>query len=288
MTTGSDQVVSGLEGVLAFESTIAYIDGLAPEFLVRGYAVQDIAGRITYEEMCFLLWYDRLPDDGELSEFRAELAGLREAPGSVLDVLRSAPSSAHPMSVLRTAVSLLGILDGAAEDNSREANLRKATSLTAKMPTIVAAQARLQAGEEPVSPDHALGHAANYYYMLTGRAPDETTLNTFDTVLVLYAEHETNASTFASRVVVGTESDFYSAVVAGIGAVKGPLHGGAIDEAMRMLLEIGTADRAAAYVDDALGGPTKAARIRPSGVPGRRSSGHRAQGDGPDHGQRDR
>jgi citrate synthase len=156
------------------------------------------------------------------------------------------------MAGLRTAVSLLGVLDARGEDISPADNLRKAQDLTAQMPTIVAAQARLQRGQEPIAPDPSLGHAANYYYMLTGRQPDETTARTFDTTLLLYAEHETNASTFACRVVVGTEADFYSAVVAGIGAIKGPLHGGAIDEVMRMLLEIETPERAAAYVDEAL------------------------------------
>ena len=252
MTADSNEVVPGLEGVLAFESEIAFIDGHAPEFSVRGYDIHDIAGRVGYEEMCFLLWYDRLPSEAELPQFCRELADLREVPPSVLDVARSAPPSAHPMATLRTAVSMLGMLDESAEDARPEARLDQAKSLTAKMATIVAAQARLQAGQEPVAPDPSLGHSANYYYMLTGRAPEESVRATFDAVLVLYAEHETNASTFASRVVVGTESDLYSAVVAGIGAVKGPLHGGAIDAAMSMLIEVSSPEKAAAYVDDAL------------------------------------
>ena len=252
MTADSNQVISGLEGVLAFESEIAFIDGFAPEFSVRGYDIHDIAGRIGYEQMCFLLWQDRLPTDAELSDFIEELAGLREVPATVLDLVRAAPASTHPMATLRTAVSLLGMLDDSADDIGAEASLAKSKSLAAKIATVVAAQTRLQAGQDPIAPDPSMGHAANYYYMLTGRAPEELVRATFDAVLVLYAEHETNASTFASRVVVGTESDFYSAVVAGIGAVKGPLHGGAIDGAMSMLIEIGSPDNAEAYVDDAL------------------------------------
>lgn len=252
MSTGSDQVISGLEGVLACESSIAYIDGSVPELSIRGYQIEDIAPRLSYEEIAFLLWNDRVPTLPELEDFRRELAGFRELPSPVIDLLRMTPASAHPMATLRTAVSMLGAMDPNAGDLSPEDNLRKAKVLTARLPTIVAAQSRIEAGQEPIDPDPSMDHAANYYYMLRGEKPDETTRRTFETTLVLYAEHETNASTFACRVVVGTQSDFYSAVVAGIGAIKGPLHGGAIDEAMRMLIEIGSPDRAAGYVDEAL------------------------------------
>ena len=252
MSSPPDQVVSGLEGVLAFESAIAYIDGSVPELTIRGYQIRDIASKLSFEKTAFLLWYDRLPSDAELGDFRGEVAGLRALPPSVVELLQGAPPSAHPMATLRTAVSMLGGYDANAEDLSRDDNLRKAKSLTAKLPTIVAAQTRIAAGEQPISPDPSLDHASNYYYMLTGKTPDEVTRRTFETALVLYAEHETNASTFACRVVVGTQSDFYSSVVAGIGAIKGPLHGGAIDDAMRMFIEVGSPDRAAAYVDEAL------------------------------------
>jgi len=252
MSEATERVISGLEGVLACESSIAYIDGSIPELSFRGYDIHDIAQNLTFEQVAFLIWHDRIPTADELHTFSADLAGRRAIPGQLLDILRATPSAAHPMAGLRTAVSMLGALDPRAEDISPADNLRKALNLTAQMPTIVAAQARLQRGQEPIAPDPALSHAANYCYMLTGQQPEATTLRTFDTTLVLYVEHETNASTFACRVVVGTESDFYSAVVAGIGAIKGPLHGGAIDEVMRMLLEIETPERAAAYVDEAL------------------------------------
>lgn len=249
---GTGQVISGLEDVLAFESSIAHIDGAVPELSFRGYPIQDIAQILTFEEVAFLLWEDYLPSETELENFRDELARLRVIPNEVVDVLRSAPESAHPMATLRTAVSILGVLDPDAENLSPEDNLRKSKHLTAKLATIVAAEARINVGQEPIAPDPKLGHTANYYYMLTGHKPDETVRKAFEAFLVLYSEHETNASTFASRVVVGTQSDLYSAVVAGIGAIKGPLHGGAIDEAMKMFIEIGSADKATAYVDDAL------------------------------------
>jgi citrate synthase len=254
MSTAPGQVVPGLEGVLAFESSIAYIDGSIPELSIRGYTIEDIVSKLGFEAMVSLLWHDRAPVEGELAGFRQELATLRALPTPVLDLLKATPRSANTMATLRTAVSLLGTMDTNAEDVSRDDNLRKAASLAAKFPTIVAAQARIGAGQEPIAPDPTLDHAANYYYMLTGMAPDETTRRTFEATLVLYAEHETNASTFACRVVTGTRSDFYSAVVAGIGAIKGPLHGGAIDDAMRMFIEVDSPGKAASYVDDALGG----------------------------------
>ena len=253
MSTPSDQVIPGLEGVLAFESSIAYIDGSIPELTIRGYAIKDIVSKLGFEEMVFLLWYDRVPTSAELGKFQGELAEVRALPSPVIDLLKSTAKSASPMATLRTATSLLGAIDPNAEDVGYNDNQRKAKSLTAKLPTIVAAQTRIAAGHEPIAPDPGLDHAANYSYMLSGSAPDETTRRTFETTLVLYAEHETNASTFACRVVTGTRSDFYSAVVAGIGAIKGPLHGGAIDDAMRMFIEVDSPQKAAAYVDDALG-----------------------------------
>jgi citrate synthase len=257
MSEATEQVISGLEGILACESSIAYIDGSVPELSFRGYSIDDIARHLTYEQVAFLIWHDRLPGDAELRDFSAELAAHRGVPQPIIDVLRRVPSSAHAMAGLRTAVSMLGAMDPEADDTSADSVLQKARRLTAQMPTIVAAQARLHMGQEPIAPDSALSHAANYCYMLTGNRPDETTTRTFDTLLILYAEHETNASTFACRVVVGTESDYYSAVVAGIGAIKGPLHGGAIDDVMRMLMEIGTPERAAAFVDAALAAKRK-------------------------------
>ncbi len=257
MSNASEKVISGLEGVLACESSVSFIDGNIPELSYRGYNIHDIAETLTYEQVVYLLWNGELPSAPELQAFSADLAGRRGIPSVVVDLLRLMPTSAHPMAGLRTAVSLLGTLDPQAEDNSSVSLRQKATDLVAKMPTIVAAQARLQMGQSPLEPDPGLSLAANYYYMLTGKQPDATITRTLDTSMLLYAEHETNASTFACRVVVGTESDYYSTVVAGIGAIKGPLHGGAIDEVMKMFLEIDQPERAAAYVDRALAAKRK-------------------------------
>ena len=171
MSAASGEVVAGLEGVLAFESSVAYIDGNGPELSVRGYSIEQIAATMGYEEMAFLLWHERPPSDDELADFRAELAELREAPEAVLRMVAAAPSSAHPMAVLRTAVSMVGADDPNANDVSPEDNLRKAARLTAVMPTIVAAQVRTAGGETPVPPDASLGHAANYLHMVTGAVP---------------------------------------------------------------------------------------------------------------------
>ena len=259
MSSASEQVISGLEGVLACESSVAFIDGNIPELSYRGYNIHDIAETLTYEQVVYLLWHGELPSSDQLHTFRVDLAARRGLPSVVIDLLRLMPASAHPMAGLRTAVSFLGMLDPQADDNSPADLRRKAADLTAKIPTIVAVQARLQTGQTPIEPDASLSLAANYYYMLTGKQPDTTITRTIDTSLLLYAEHETNASTFTCRAVVGTESDYYSAVVAGIGAIKGPLHGGAIDEVMKMFLEIDQPERAGAYLDQALAARRKIA-----------------------------
>jgi citrate synthase len=259
MSSASEQVIRGLEGVLACESSVAFIDGNIPELSYRGYNIHDIAETLSYEQVVYLLWNGELPSAEELRTFSTDLTARRGLPSVVIDLLRLMPPSAHPMAGLRTAVSLLGTLDPQAEDNSPTDLRRKAADLTAKMPTIVAAHARIQMGQAPIEPDASLSLASNYYYMLTGKQPDATITRTIDTSLLLYAEHETNASTFTCRAVVGTESDFYSAVVAGIGAIKGPLHGGAIDEVMKMFLEIDQPERAVAYLDQALAARRKVA-----------------------------
>ncbi len=259
MSSASEKVISGLEGVLACESSVAFIDGNIPELSYRGYNIHDIAEILTYEQVVYLLWNGELPSPDQVRAFSDDLAARRGIPSVVIDLLRLMPASAHPMAGLRTAVSLLGTLDPQADDNSPVDLRRKAADLVAKMPTIVAAQARMQMGQAPIEPDASLSLAGNYYYMLTGKQPDATIIRTIDTSLLLYAEHETNASTFTCRAVVGTESDFHSAVVAGIGAIKGPLHGGAIDEVMKMFLEIDQPERAAAYVNQALAAKRKIA-----------------------------
>lgn len=289
MGDSSGKIISGLEGVLAFESSIAYIDGSAPELSIRGYQIKDIVNNLSFEEMVFLLWNNRLPELTELAEFKNILKGQREIPSSVLQFLGSAPSDASPMATLRTAISMIGVEDKDADDISVSSILRKATRLTSVLPTLVSAQSRIQDGKDPIEPHQALDHAANYYYMLQGELPTETIRRTLEAALILYAEHETNASTFACRVVVGTLSDFYSAVVAGIGAIKGPLHGGAIEDSMKMFKEIGTPEAASEFVDKALASkrilPGFGHRVYKAGDPRATELGEMAQSLGKSIGQ---
>jgi len=184
MSSASDQVIAGLEGVLACESSVAFIDGNIPELSYRGYNIHDIAETLTYEQVVYLLWHGELPSAEQQWAFNADLTARRGIPSVVIDLLRLMPASAHPMAGLRTAVSLLGTLDAREGDNSPEDLRRKAADLTAKMPTIVAAQARLQMGQAPIEPDASLSLASNYYYMLTGKQPDATITRTIDTSLL--------------------------------------------------------------------------------------------------------
>jgi len=257
MSNKDNQVSEGLEGVLAFESSISHIDGNIPELVIRGYDINDIVNNLIYEEMAYLLIYGDLPSPSQLSDFDAELKSLRNIPVSVLKFLSDVPSESHPMSVLRTAVSMLGCIDLESDLSEESSVFLKLKSLIAQIPTVVAAQARILTGQITVEADSSLSHSSNYYHMVTGEIADEKILNAFDAVLVIYAEHEINASTFACRVVTGTESDIYSSVVAGISAIKGPLHGGAIDGSMNMLMEIASKENAEDYVKNALANKRK-------------------------------
>jgi citrate synthase len=253
MTTAEPQVIHGLEGVLAFESSIAYIDGPNGQLSYRGYDIHDFAPSASFEDTTFLIWNGRWPSADESKAFADELAALRAAPKAVIDSLRLLPlRECNPMAALRTAVSVFGALDPLQDAIDPESNLTKAKNLTANMATFVAATHRLSQGLEPVDPDPALSHAENYLYMMSGQRPDELSARALDMALVIYAEHETNASTFTTRCTVSTLSDLYSAILAGIAALKGPLHGGAIDEAMRLFTEIGSVEAAEAYIDRAM------------------------------------
>jgi 2-methylcitrate synthase len=253
MTTAEPRVVSGLDGVLAFESSIAHIDGQNGTLHYRGYNVHDFAQTASFEDVTFLLWNDRWPDRAESTAFADELRALRAAPEGALEALRVLPlASCNPMAALRTAVSVVGALDPDQDSIAPESTLAKAKKLTAVMATLVAAIHRLGQGLEPIDPDPALDHASNYLYMMTGERPTAEAAQALNIALVLYAEHETNASTFATRVAVSTMVDLYSAILAGMAALKGPLHGGAVDEAMRLFMEIGSVAAAKPYVDEAL------------------------------------
>ncbi len=229
---------AGLEDVVATTSAICFLDGERGVLAYRGHDIHDLARAATFEEVCWLLWHGRLPDRAELGDLRSVLAEARRLPEPLIRLMRQMPR-VDAMDALRTAISALAHHDPDAGDRAPQANWRKAVRLTAQTASIVATWGRMSAGGGPIAPDPALGHAANFLYMLTGERPGETAVRALDTALVLHADHELNASTFAARVVAATLSDIHSAIVAAIGALKGPLHGGANADVMRMLLEIG-------------------------------------------------
>lgn len=234
-------IAKGLEGVVVCNSEISSIvDGV---LTYRGFNIDDLADNATFEEVAFLLWNGYLPTKAELNRLKDKLDQYAEVPKPVIHQLKMYPKNVHPMSVLRTVVSSLALFDEEAEDYSVEANKNKAIKLTAKIPTIITAYARIQQGLEPVEPKKGLGFAANFLYMLIGKEPTPVSVKAFDKALVLHADHELNASTFAARVTTGTLSDIYSAVTTAIGTLKGPLHGGANEQVMATLEEIATLDR---------------------------------------------
>jgi len=226
----------GLEGVVATTSKICYIDGDQGVLAYRGIDIHELADNSNFEETCFLLWNGALPREKELNELRARLAGERKLDPAIIDFLRSAPKGALPMDVLRTAVSALGLYDPEQANNDHTANVSKAIRLTSQIAMIVAACDRVRKGKSLVEPDRSLSHAANFLLMLNGVPPSETAERALDIALILHADHELNASTFAARVTAATLSDMHSAITSAIGALKGPLHGGA-NEAVFHILE---------------------------------------------------
>ncbi len=225
----------GLEGVVAANSGICWIDGEAGVLSYRGIDIHDLAEHSTFEETTYLLWNGILPNALELREFQSQLALARSLDQRMIDMLRSFPIAATPMEVLRTSVSALSFYDADEKDNSHDANVRKSYNLTAQIAMLVAIYDRLRKGLEVVPPDRSLNHAANFLWMLNGVMPSETAVKTLDLALVLHAEHELNASTFAARVIAATLADVHSAITGAIGALKGPLHGGANEGVMRLL-----------------------------------------------------
>jgi citrate synthase len=243
---------SGLEDVVVSTSEICFIDGDRGRLLYRGYDIHDLVAHSSFEETAALLWNGALPKRAELEKLRKSLAAQRRLPPRVLTLVRGLPRKSESMDVLRTAVSALGIYDPDAGDDSREANLRKAVRIQAQVPTLVAAWSRIHKGKAPIPPSPRLSLGGNLLYMLSGRKPTPLAEKAMDTALILHADHELNASTFAARVTVATLSDMHSGVVSGIGTLKGPLHGGANVGVMRMLLEIGDVDRAETWIKNAL------------------------------------
>jgi len=229
---------AGLEDVVAASSAICYLDGDRGVLAYYGYDIHDLARGVSFEEVCHLLWHGRLPNRAELGDLQSQLAAARPLSEPILRLMKQLPAS-DGMDMLRTLTSALGQYDPEAADNSQAANYRKAMRLTAQLGSVVATYGRMQAGGGPIQPDPALGHAANFLYMLTGTRPSALSTHAFDVALVLHADHELNASTFAARVAAATLTDLYSAIVGAIGALKGPLHGGANADVMRLLIEIG-------------------------------------------------
>lgn len=242
----------GLEGLVVASTTISHVFGEEGRLVYRGYDIGQLAGKATYEEVCYLLWHGRLPNRAELDAFNRTMRAQRDFPG-LTDVLRTMPPTANPMDVLRTGVSALA----AALPISGTPTPAHTMALTARFPTIVAGFDRFRRGQEPLAPRADLSHAANYLYMLTGEVPPESHVRSLDTYLVLLADHGMNASTFTARVIASTESDMGSCLVGAIGALKGPLHGGAPSLVMDMLDAIGSADNITAWVDRALDGHEK-------------------------------
>jgi citrate synthase len=227
---------AGLQGVVAAPSSICFIDGNAGRLVYRGYEITDLVGQVSFEETAFLLWDERLPNAAELAAVRQQLSESAALPPHVMAVLRALPKQTQPMDALRTACSALSSVDADLASNDRDANRRKAVRLTAQFPTIVAAFHRLRNSQEPIAPDPKLPIAANLLFMLSGKKPHDTLSKVLDAALVLHAEHGFNASTFAARVTAATLADMHAAVTAAVAALKGPLHGGANQEVMELLL----------------------------------------------------
>ena len=243
----------GLQGVYIDKTLSSFIDGTEGKLLYRGYSIHDLAEKSTFEETVYLLLYGKLPNQGELDDFDALLRANRSIPAEVIEIIRLT-KDAHPMDVLRTAVSALAAYDPDVADNSLEATLRKGIRLTAQAPTIVTAHSRINSGEAPVEPNPDLNQAANFLYMLFGKEPTPAESRLMEKDFILHAEHGINASAFAARVAASTVADLHSAIVSGIGTLKGPAHGGAAEEVMKMALEIGEEDRAEEYTREILNG----------------------------------
>jgi citrate synthase len=248
MTTESSTYKPGLEGVVAAETRLSSVDGQKGELIIGGFLVEELASRASFEEVCYLLWHDaRLPNAQELSDFRRELASLRTLPAATINLLEEAAASkVQTMDALRMAAGTLDLDLGETNDEQR------AVALTARIPTVVAAYWRLLHGQTPIAPRESLDHAANYLYMLTGEEPSAARVRGLETYLNTVSDHGLNASTFTARVIIATQSDMVSAIVGAIGALKGPLHGGAPGPALDMVFDIGEPDRAEPYLRDML------------------------------------
>ena len=252
MSTGTTEIRKGLAGVVVDETAISKVNPETNSLLYRGYPVQELAARCSFEEVAYLLWHGELPTKEQLAAFEQEERAQRALPENVRAAIDLVPVTAHPMDTLRTAVSVIGANDATTADSSRESNLAKSVRLLAQLPAVVAYDQRRRRGKELVEPREDLGYAENFLHMTFGEVPEKVVVDAFRVSLILYAEHSFNASTFTARVITSTLSDLYSAVVGAIGALKGPLHGGANEAVMHVFDEIGSADRAEAWLEQAL------------------------------------
>ena len=242
----------GLEGVVASQTSLSFIDGEVGILAYRGYDIHDLAPNASFVEAVFLLWYDRLPTRSELTAFEAELAPLRALDPTTITALRTLPHETSPMAALRTASSIDGTTDPDAEDNSAAANLRKSKRLVARFPTIIAAFHRLRHGHEPIDPDPGMSLCGDFLRMANGTSGTDQAVAALDRTLLLYLDHGFNASTFTCRVIAATMGDMHSAITGGVGALSGPLHGGANAKAMETLLEIGEVENVLPWLEEAL------------------------------------
>jgi citrate synthase len=251
MTEGSG-LIRGLEGVVAAETQLCDLDGAGGRLAYRGYDIADLARQATFEQVTYLLLHGELPKPAQLDGFVVQLTAARAIPSELIQAFRLMPKDTDPMRVLQASVAMLGMSDPDTTDNSHAANVRKAVRLTSQVATAICAHHRVRQGKEPVTPGAGLSHAANFLYILTGGRPTQAATRAFDASLTLYAEHELNASTFTTRTIVSTQADMHSAVAGGVGALKGPLHGGAGEAVMRTLMEIGEVANVDAFADRAL------------------------------------
>lgn len=241
-------VVRGLEGIVAAETAISYVDGVNGHLYYQGYDIDDIAGKTTFAEVVQLLWTGNLPSQTELDHYRPEIVSEMRLPSQVVEMLKLTPPSSHPMAVLRTAISMLSAIDPDADNISLQANQRKAKRLLAQIPTIIADLHRIRNKEPLISPDPSFNISSNFIYMLRGTPPSKLEQKAMDLLMVLHADHGLNASTFTARVITSTLGDMHSALCGAIGALKGPLHGGANQRVMEMLLEIGQVNLVKDYI----------------------------------------
>ncbi|MCI4010112.1 bifunctional 2-methylcitrate synthase/citrate synthase [Brevibacterium sp. ZH18] len=248
----TEEIKKGLAGVVVDTTAVSKVVQETNSLTYRGYPVQELAAKRNFEDVAYLIWNGELPNEAQLEEFKSRERAQRGIDDKLVQLILDLPKDCHPMHVVQTAVAYLGAVDPEADVEGEEANLAKAERLYAQLPTIVAIDHRRRHGLDPVAPTKDLGYAANFFKMVFDEVPAEEVVRCFDISMILYAEHSFNASTFTTRVITSTTSDLYSAVAGGVGALKGPLHGGANEAVMAMLEEVGTADKASAWIDDAL------------------------------------